>query len=37
MKNTQQWYEKNLISNINLMILYDHIEILPKTICDVIH
>jgi hypothetical protein len=28
MKNTQQCCEKNLINNINLMIHYNHIEIL---------
>jgi hypothetical protein len=34
MKNTQWWCEKNLINNINLMINYNHIEILPKEVCD---
>jgi hypothetical protein len=33
-KNTQQWSEKHLINNINLMIHYYHIEILPKEVCD---
>jgi hypothetical protein len=33
-KNTQQWCENNLINNINLMIHYNHIEILSKEICD---
>jgi len=28
---------KNLINNINIMIPYNHIEMLPKNICDVIH
>ncbi len=35
-KNTQQWCENNLINHINLMIHYNHIEILSKEICDVI-
>jgi hypothetical protein len=35
MKNTQQWCEKNLINNINLIIHYNHIEILLDEICDV--
>jgi hypothetical protein len=30
MKITQQCCEKNLINNINLMIHYNHIEILPN-------
>jgi hypothetical protein len=34
MKNTQQWCENNLINNINLLIHYNHIEILPKEVCD---
>jgi len=34
MKNIQQWCEKNLINNINLMIHNNHIENLPKEICD---
>jgi hypothetical protein len=34
MKNTQQWCEKNLINNINIMIHYNHIEIFPKEVCD---
>jgi hypothetical protein len=34
MKNTQQWCEKNLINNINLMIHYDHIKKMTKQICD---
>jgi hypothetical protein len=33
-KNTQQWCEKNLINNINLIIHYNHIESLPKEVCD---
>jgi len=36
MKSTQQWCEKNLINNINLMNYYSHIEILPKEVCDVV-
>jgi hypothetical protein len=28
---------KNLINNINIMIPYNHIEMLPKNIWDVIH
>jgi hypothetical protein len=35
MKNTQQWCEKNLINNVNIMIHYNNIEILPKEVCDV--
>jgi hypothetical protein len=35
MKNTQQWCEKNLINNKNLMIYYNHIKILSKEICDI--
>jgi hypothetical protein len=35
MKNTQEWCEENLINNINLMIHYNHIEILFKEVCDV--
>jgi hypothetical protein len=34
MKNKQQWCEFFLINNINLMIHYDHIKILPKEVCD---
>jgi len=33
-KNTQQRCEKNLINSINLMIHYNHIENLPKEVCD---
>jgi len=35
MKNTQKWCEKNLINNINLVIHYNHVEILCKEICGV--
>jgi len=34
MKSTQQWCEKNIINNINIMIHYNHIEILLKEGCD---
>jgi hypothetical protein len=37
MKNTQQWCEKNLINDINIMIHYNHIEIFPKEVCDSDH
>jgi hypothetical protein len=36
MKNTQPWHKNNLINHINLMIHYNHIEILSKEIYDVI-
>jgi hypothetical protein len=35
MKNAQQWCDFLKINNINLIIHYNHIEILPKEVCDV--
>jgi hypothetical protein len=34
MKNTQQWCEKKLTNNINIIIHYNHIEDFPKEVCD---
>jgi len=34
MKNTQQWRDFLKTNNINIMIHYNHIEILPKEVCD---